>query len=278
MDFATLFPDKREKSEDRLRQCQLVMIRMLKILDYLCTKHDIKYFLTGGSLLGAIRSNCIIPGDDDIDIGMTRDNYEKFVKYAVPELPPDIFFQSDETDPYFPSCHVIEAKLRDKYSSYVRNNTNKKLKFHDGLMVEIMVHDRSYLPNNYLVYALNRTLVYFFKNKQKGNQKRARILNLISKYTFFPLVYDSGFVIGRESIKMRKFFYRPKEISELIKIKFEDMETYIPIGWDEFLKRRYGDYMNDDRTRRHGIGMPDPFTPCDHREILHWKTEKKNIL
>src|ERR671920_2056782 len=97
IDFNTLFPDVREKGENRLKQCHLVMIRMLKILDYLCTKHDIQYFLTGGSLLGAIRFKGIIPWDDDMDIGMTRENYEKFVQLAVPELPKDIFFQNDET-------------------------------------------------------------------------------------------------------------------------------------------------------------------------------------
>lgn len=55
VDFDILFPDEREKEETPLRQCQLVMLRMLKIIDYLCTKHDIKYFLTGRSLLGVIR-------------------------------------------------------------------------------------------------------------------------------------------------------------------------------------------------------------------------------
>src|SRR5438034_296812 len=117
MDFNNLFPDEREQGDNRLKQCQSVMLRMLKILDYLCTKHEISYFLNGGTLLGAIRHKGFIPWDDDLDIGMTRDNYEKFIQFAVPELPPDIFFQNDETDLYFPSCHIIEAKLRDRYSS-----------------------------------------------------------------------------------------------------------------------------------------------------------------
>jgi hypothetical protein len=54
-----------------------------------------------------------------MDIGMTRENYEKFVQLAVPELPHDIFFQSDETDKHHPACHIVEAKLRDKNSSYI---------------------------------------------------------------------------------------------------------------------------------------------------------------
>lgn len=61
INFDALFPDEREKGETPLRQCQLVMLRMLKIMDYLYTKYNIKYFLTGGSLLGAIRHKGFIP-------------------------------------------------------------------------------------------------------------------------------------------------------------------------------------------------------------------------
>ncbi len=126
IDFDSLFPDNREKGETLTRQCQLVMLRMLKIVNYLCTKHDIKYFVTGGTMLGAVRHKGFIPWDDDLDVGMTRSNYEKFVQYAVPELPNNIFFQTDETELYYPSSHFMEAKLRDKYSRY--SGELKKLK------------------------------------------------------------------------------------------------------------------------------------------------------
>src|ERR687885_2300401 len=100
MDFDKLFPDNRETGETLIRQCQLVMLRMLKVVDYLCTKYNIQYFLTGGTMIGAVRHQGFIPWDDDLDIGMTRPEYEKFVRLAVPELPYDIFFQTPETDIY----------------------------------------------------------------------------------------------------------------------------------------------------------------------------------
>lgn len=84
--FDQLFPDNRETGDTPLRQCQLVMLRMLKNFDYLCKKHGIKYFLTGGSLIGAVRHNGFIPRDDDLDVGMTRRNYELFVQKAVNEF------------------------------------------------------------------------------------------------------------------------------------------------------------------------------------------------
>ncbi len=274
MDSNTLFPDEREKGENRLKQCHLVMTRMLKIMDYLCTKHDVKYFLTGGSLLGAIRFKGIIPWDDDMDIGMTRENYEKFVQYAVPELPDDIFFQNDETDPYFPACDLIEAKVRDKYSTYSRKKSRQS---HDGLMIDIFVYDRAFLPNNIFIFALNRAIKFLWYDKPQGNQKRAKILKWIAEHSPISLVYDSSLVNKLSKMKAGEFYFKEKEISKLIKAPFEDMIAWIPIGYDAFLTRQYGDYMNDNRPRQHGIDLPDPFTPCNHKETLHWKDRKTRI-
>ncbi|MBW1616748.1 MAG: LicD family protein [Deltaproteobacteria bacterium] len=68
------------------------MLRMLKIFDYIAKKHNIKYWLSLGTLLGAVRHSGFIPWDDDTDIAMTRKDYEKFLKKGVAELPEDIFF------------------------------------------------------------------------------------------------------------------------------------------------------------------------------------------
>jgi lipopolysaccharide cholinephosphotransferase len=283
MDFETLFPDEREKGDTRLRQCQLVMLRLLKIFDYLCVKHDIKYFLTGGTLLGAIRHQGFIPWDDDIDVGMTRSNYERFVKYAVPELPKDIFFQTPETDIHFPSCGRVEAKLRDKYSSYTLPSEDLKWKKqHLGLQLDLFIYDRAYLPHNMCLYALNRFLESIFWKvgpNNKGNEKRAKLLKFIARYSPFPLVYASSFILNRKMARTIGQSYKThKELAEVLRVKFEDAEVYIPVGWESYLKRMYGDYMQlpplEKRTAHYGNTLPDPFTPCNHSEILFWKDKK----
>jgi len=288
MDFDHLFPDEREKGDTRTRQCQLVMLRMLKILDYLCSKHKIEYFVTGGTMLGAIRHQGFIPWDDDLDVGMTRDNYDKFVQNAVPELPNDIFFQTDETDSGYPSCHIMEAKLRDKYSSY-----SGKKDWHNGLQIDISIYDRAYLPHNFFIYLMNRSLLFFFK--KKGNRKRAKVLRWISRYSPIPLVYSCSFIFGFEMVKLGTNYLKAKEIASVRRIKFEDMETFIPAGWNAYLGRRYGNYMQlppIEKQRGHHsnnnymqlapsekenlseTNIPDPFKPCNHKEILQWESER----
>jgi len=279
MDFDTLFPDKREEGDNRFRQCQLVMFRMFRIFEYLCTKHQIQYFLNGGTLLGAIRHQGFIPWDDDLDVGMTRENYEKFVRYAVPELPNDIFFQSDETDQYFPAGHIIEAKLRDRYSSYVRKeeDTSTWLRWQNGLQIDIAVFDKAYLPRNFFIYLMNRSLIFLFQ--KKGNKVRAKALKWVAKYVPLPFVYASSFINNRKMIKSGTYYIRAKELASLEESIFEGMDVYIPGGWDSYLTRRYGNYMQPppaDKQKGHrGIDIPDPFTPCGHTEILYWKDRKK---
>ncbi len=273
MEWDALFPDEREKGETTLRQCQLVMLRMLKICDYLCAKHSVQYFLVGGSLLGAIRHKGFIPWDDDLDIGMTRENYEKFIRCVVPELPYDIFFQNTETDPAYPACWSAEARLRDKYSKYIGNN-KKHETWHQGLWLDIFVYDQAFLPHNFFISVTNA----FFLKIIKNSKKRASSLKFIAKYSPLPLVFASSFLSGLKSIRRGANYIKALEIAVLQKVPFEDMEVFIPSGWDDCLKRQYNNYMElpplEKQIPHHNVNA-DPFHPCDHSQILYWS--KRNV-
>ena len=148
------FPDLRSTGETRLRQCQLVMIRMLKILDFVCSKHNIDYWMTSGTLIGAIRHKGFIPWDCDIDVGISRDNLER-LQQVKDEFPPDMFYQNSETDPYFPKDVLVE-KLRDRYSNYTEwGQKNPDIKWHNGLQLDILIYDTD--RNNYLINPYKKT-------------------------------------------------------------------------------------------------------------------------
>lgn len=271
-DFEKIFPDEREKGETTLRQCQLVMLRMLKIFDFLCNKYNIDYFLTGGTLLGAVRHQGFIPWDDDIDVGMTRENFERFILYAVPELPNDVFFQDAQTDKFYPKTSNVDARLRDKYSSYKLLSADIK-KSHEGLMLDIFVYDRSFLPHNFFVITLNKLLKAAFKD----NRKRAKVLKWIENWVPLPMVYCSNFMQHYGEMKAGTYV-KPKELKTLIRAKFEDMQALIPEKYDTYLRRQYNEYMQlpavEKRVSHHNV-LADPFTPCAHEQILLWKNRKK---
>ena len=75
--------------------------------------------------------------------------------------------------------------------------------------------------------------------------------------------------------------YKTKqELSQLIRMPFEDMEVSVPIGWHTYLKRQYGDYMKlppvEKQKGHHSSELPDPFTPCQHIQTLEWKN--RNVV
>jgi hypothetical protein len=193
----------------------------------------------------------------------------------VPELPQDIFFQTPETDIDYPVCHTVEAKLKDKYSSYIIREKDKHIiKWHTGLQIDIFVYDKAYLPHNFFLYILNRSLIFFCDN----NKKKANVLKFISKYSPFPHVYASGYINSRKRISFGTSYKKEKEIANLLRVKFEDAEVLIPAGWHSYLKRMYGNYMQlppvEKQKSHYGEVLPDPFTPCNHSEILYWNERK----
>lgn len=138
-DFNRLFPDRRTEGRTNIRRCQLVMARMLKILDHICRSEGISYWLTAGTLIGALRHRGFIPWDWDIDVGMTEEDYRAFAKMAH-RLPPDVFFQTATSDPGYEDDFVI-AKLRDRYSNYVDwEAKHPEAAWHNGLQVDIILY------------------------------------------------------------------------------------------------------------------------------------------
>ncbi len=139
--YDVLFPDKRLSVKGDLKQSQQVMLRMLKILDHLCRKYKIKYWVVCGTLIGTLRHKGFIPWDGDIDIAMLPEDMHKFDKVASKELPSDIFWQTSKTDASYNDKQM--NKLRDRYSCYYQwEKANPNYKHHSGLQVDIFKFTR----------------------------------------------------------------------------------------------------------------------------------------
>lgn len=93
-----------------LSRLQDIQREILREFDALCRKKGWRYFLLGGSALGAVRHGGMIPWDDDIDVGMPRPDYIRFLREASGELPPHLFVQDWHSEP---DCLISFAKIRD---------------------------------------------------------------------------------------------------------------------------------------------------------------------
>jgi len=135
--------------ETTLNRLHTTLIEILDEIDRICKKHNITYFLVGGTMLGAVRHGGFIPWDDDLDIGMTRNAYEKFIKICSSEFSEKYYI----TTPNARNYHLQFAKVQMKNTLFIDNRQYKRFikdNVQQGIFVDIFPYDnvinKSLLP------------------------------------------------------------------------------------------------------------------------------------
>lgn len=144
-----------EITSEILRQLQIIQLECLIELDRICRKHSIEYSIDGGTLLGAVRHKGFIPWDDDIDVIMERDEYEKLFKIWQSELDSKRFFlQEHRTDRNY---MVGYPRLRRNNTVYKRAG-HERMNYHGGVFIDIFVLDN--VPDNRVLRDLHKALCF----------------------------------------------------------------------------------------------------------------------
>lgn len=233
-----------------LRKAQLVMVEMIKVVDEICKKHNLTYWIDSGTLLGAIRHDGFIPWDDDADLCMPREDYDKFLALVEKELPEHLALETESVN--------LHKKLPWARLLYTKNF---KWKFHNtgeehmGLSIDIFPMDLvDYnTPNKKLVNILSR--ICSSDKPQKIKDPKALIKSLLLSVNFkkywVEYVNDLNgkgkgeyFCYGIEtSFTNSRFLFHKEDIFPLKKATFENYEFSIPNNYDKYLTNLYGDYM-----------------------------------
>lgn len=251
--------EKFEYTPEVLRKLQITELQMLKEVDRICRKYDIKYIIDAGTLLGAVRHGGFIPWDDDVDIRMLRSEYEKFCAVCKEELSEDFFLQNHETDPGY----------RWGYARVLKNNTvflredHEELKSKNGIFIDIFPSD--VLPEKGIgnklctcVSWLCRKMLYSELGYRHAPTFLRRLgfafLNVFPKqwahngYNWLAstfrdrnssLVRCYGWGSREETIG-----YKKEWLTDIRDIEFEGMLVKAPVKTHEILVHSYGvDYM-----------------------------------
>lgn len=107
---------------EELRQLQLTQLEILKVIDTFCRKHRIHYSLYAGSLLGAVRHQGFIPWDDDLNIFLTRHEYNRFIKLWLKDQPEGYLIQNKELDPKFSQSFT---KIRKNHTAFLQDESER---------------------------------------------------------------------------------------------------------------------------------------------------------
>ena len=249
-----------------LKEIQYEELELLKEFINICKKDNLKYYLMGGTLLGAVRHNGFIPWDDDIDLFMPRPDYDKLINMInnnVLVTKKQTDFVSKELNNYYvPFLKMINKNI-------IINMNNKEL-LDKYLWIDIFPMDgmpneenkcrrfmnKSFIRSHLYVVKLTR----FTDIMRESRSIKAGIIKIISK---IPMILVNGNFLIKKHIKEskkydfdnskyvsnfiwqseKKQYYKKELFNGEIEIQFEDIKAKAFNGYEQYLRQNYSDYM-----------------------------------
>ena len=240
-----------------LKEIQQISLNILKKFRDICKELNLKYFLAFGTLIGAIRHNGFIPWDDDLDVIMPRNDYEKFIDYCI---------NNKDKLGYLELFHYKTSK---KYHYGIARLSDSRYIMHSfidkdcgmGVFIDIYPFDGVSFNNsayNEFKKAFYLKLLSSKNMYEKHKTLASKLKNVIFK--FIGLCFSNRYLLKQiDKIAKRVPFeesrycgcrtwenliYNSYFFKESINHKFEDDCFAIPKEYDAFLKEGYGNYMN----------------------------------
>lgn len=248
-------------TDEEIKKIQAIELRSLDVLKEVCDKLGICFLMYGGSLLGTVKYRGFIPWDDDLDIAMLREDYEKFIKNAPKLLSTEYEIQHPKTNKRTPYPYV---KFRRTDTALVEYR-NHRIKMNHGVYFDIYPIDN--LPDDYTAY-LKQKIAYdkwvsvflvrqnFRLDKSISARKKTILLPIRLFQSFIAHLLPLNYIMhkidavstrynGQRTINQGNLTF-PKPVNffngvDFLEAKFEGRSIYIPSGYEVNLKNRYGD-------------------------------------
>ncbi len=245
-------------TEEELRELQMIEVEMLQEVDRICKKCGIKYCISAGTQLGAIRHGGFIPWDDDADLAFLRPEYEKFRIACETELDKERFYFQDYRNT--PGYRWGYGKIRRKNTQFVRLK-QEHMPYEQGVFIDIMPYDN--VPDMYLKRKLHNFQCFLYrkafwaplgKMQETGIKKMAYSIlekipdeRLYQSFTKFCNKYND-----KKTKRIRIFAfpvpgkecgYERKSFEDLVPTKFEHAELMGMKDYETYLSYKYGNYM-----------------------------------
>lgn len=253
---------------EELKRLQKMELRMFRDFIRLCEKYDIHYFVIAGTAIGAVRNHRMIPWDDDIDVGMLREDYEKFLKIAPKAFKGRYLVNGPDTPRKY---YNLVPNLSIPGTRFIVDLA--KDAFEIGIFMDIFVFENIPEDNKGAVKHMKKARfwrdLYILSNidylkQMDGRPATTKLRYLLCGGVYYGLkllkvspqrIYrhyrrvalqyngktDNYTILGDPFAKI--LCLRKEDIFPLKKIPFEDFEVSIVNDYDKMLRVRFGDYM-----------------------------------
>ena len=254
-------------------------VKLLKRFNEICEKYGIEYWAFDGTLLGTIRHKGFIPWDDDLDVAMLREDFEKLRRVPKQEwgedyklIAPGDNDEGEIHDKLFPRIYQIKSVVQSDKDILYWQRWSDRQPWRTSLMCDIYIFD--YAPEDEKIYLKKHKKCQKYrdlyklvklrpvspdgslKNKLRAFSKRSisRFFRILWKKPWKTVDYwqrreatkcDTKTTIGAycSSDKIDRKTYPKSDIFPLVKMPFEDTYTFVPKNYEQMLTDKYGDYM-----------------------------------
>lgn len=278
-----------------------VQLGCLEELKRICKKHDIQFFASSGTMLGAVRHQGFIPWDDDIDVFMLQQDYERFCAIAAQEMQEPYFFHHNTTQK---GAHFGMARIRNSNTTGCTKTEFQKLSRYEnyncGIFIDIF--PLVYVPKGRLKIMWHKLKTKFYSMLIRGCDARHELMRT-GKYNFRQSLHKTILLwnmmrpfMSEEKLRRKrnavntpcktgekvgmltffgyvdKYCWPVRWFDELIELPFEDTTIPCPKDYDKILRHQYGDYTVFVKgTAAHTIDVLDPDTPYKEKLQAYYK-------
>ena len=271
-------------------------LEIFKYFQGICRAHNLRYWVGGGTLIGALRHKGFIPWDDDIDVFMPRPDYEKFYK---------IWNQVGDLEHYAlcrttreKNIHQTDMQLVDLTTTFINRHSQNEDICH-GVSVDIMPFEGC--PEGKLARAMQiyHSILYSIFNVQRLPDHQGGLLRFATSVVLNAVRsperrykiwskhekkmaqydFDSAKTVKEAITSFRALFYpHPRAAFETMEVPFEDILVPIPVGYDAYLRRIFGDYMQlppeEGRVAKHDVVYANLSEPFAKYKGIHYCVNK----
>lgn len=231
---------------------------ILDVIHQICIEHGLRYSLAYGTLLGAVRHKGFIPWDDDIDLMMPREDYDKLLKIWNQVAPAGYLLSNSDTEK---GCYLNFSKIVKDKTTFLQHERDRDLDIHKGIFVDIFPADRV-APGKvgrilqFAACAVNMLFSRGYTSQTGGLVGcMERILLRVPRMYHHKLRRKAQKFLSGWNGRVRTPYMFPCTIAECRKYYPEDLFDSLDqkdfngskysctARWDSYLRRCYGDYM-----------------------------------